>query len=339
MMCCRSPAVYSLEQEKQDCMQQLILPGFESHPSATEWSLFAAYLDSRQESCNAATLALYRAILAPFEQWRDGRPITAALMTEYLTRYRDHAFDTRKNVYRVLRRACAWLVATGVLQTDPFLGHTAPQPPRKIRKRRESYTREQVIRLVRASGPKAADRCRWTPDGFLEREQRQARALVLLLIDTALRAGEVCKLNCRHARAATLIVEGKGGHVDRAFISPTTQAYLYELAGDRADDDPLFRDRHGRRCSVRALRGILERLAARAEVVLPPRPLHAFRHYAAQQWVAAKIPDLAIRRLMRHESLRTTQIYTDQADEESLDTLHREASRIAALLTAADTEH
>jgi site-specific recombinase XerD len=109
---------------------------------------------------------------------------------------------------------------------------------------------------------------------------------------------------------------------------------LLELAGDRADDAPLFRDWNNRPCSTRGLRGILQRLARRAAVELPERPLHAFRHYAARQWVKAKVPDLVIRQLMRHEALSTTQIYTELSAEE-LAELHAEASAIPQLLDQA----
>ena len=46
------------------------------------------------------------------------------------------------------------------------------------------------------------------------------------------------------------------------------------------------------------------------QVAHPGGRLHAFRHYAARKWVKARILDLAIRQLMRHADLTTTQIYT-----------------------------
>jgi site-specific recombinase XerD len=69
-------------------------------------------------------------------------------------------------------------------------------------------------------------------------------------------------------------------------------------------------------------------------VALPERPLHAFRHHAARQWLKAGVPDLTIRQFMRHESLSTTQIYTE-LDPDELDELHARASPIAALMEQA----
>jgi site-specific recombinase XerD len=168
----------------------------------------------------------------------------------------------------------------------------------------------------------------------MAREALQGRALVLLLVDSALRAAETAGLSCGQVRGPRLLVRSKGGHYDAAFVSTATRAVLRELAGERPDTDPLFRDFNNRRCSTAGLRGIVQRLARRAGVPLPPRPVHAFRHYAARQWLKAGVPDLTIRQLMRHESLSTTQIYTE-LDPDELAQLHAEASPINDLMRRA----
>ncbi|HSH82258.1 MAG TPA: tyrosine-type recombinase/integrase, partial [Herpetosiphonaceae bacterium] len=77
-----------------------------------------------------------------------------------------------------------------------------------------------------------------------------------------------------------------------------------------------------------------KRLAERAGVTLPGRPLHAFRHYAAQNWVKERLSDLAIKQLMRHSSLVTTQIYT-RLDTDDLARLHEASSPVDRLLAQA----
>jgi site-specific recombinase XerD len=69
-------------------------------------------------------------------------------------------------------------------------------------------------------------------------------------------------------------------------------------------------------------------------VDLPPRPLHAFRHYAAREWLKAGLEDLAIQQLMRHSQLSTTAIYT-QLDDDELAELHAQASPVNRLLASA----
>jgi site-specific recombinase XerD len=131
-----------------------------------------------------------------------------------------------------------------------------------------------------------------------------------------------------------MIVMSKGGHEDSAFISPLTRSALLDLAGDRPDSDPLFRDKFLRRCTTRALRTCLKHLATRAGVPLVPRPLHAFRHLCARNWLKEGLGDLTIQQLMRHSSLNTTRIYT-QLDPAELAAIHGKASQIARLVARA----
>lgn len=312
---------------------QLVLPGFAPAPAPD--APIDAYLASRRR-CGPRTLALYRHVLTRFERWRAGRALSPMLVEAYLASYATRAQDTQHNIYRVLKTYCRWLHARGLCATDPFAGPAPVEPPRRTRQRRRTYTDAEVVALLRASGPAAGDRPRWAVGGPRAREQPQARVLVLLLIDSALRAEEVCRLTCAQARSDALIVVGKGGHEDRVFVTEATRAALAALAGSRPDADPLFRAWRGGACSVAALRGIVARLARRAGVDLPPRPVHAFRHYAAQGWAADGVPDLVIKRLMRHASLETTRIYTDGARDEAIAAVHARVSPIGRLVGAAE---
>lgn len=302
-----------------------------------------AFLTGRTDRCQPNTLATYRHYLQHYARWVGARsPYAAATIRGYIAvRQPVDRNDTLRNRVRFLRLLCAWLVEVGELEYSPFEGRDRVRTPVRKRARRDVYTEDEVVALLRATGPaqwklaeRVSNRRQWTPNGPLEREALQGRALVLLLVDSALRAAEAASLTCGAIRAALLDVRSKGGHLDKAFVSAETRAALLELAGDRADEAPLFRDWNNRPCSTRGLRGILQRLARRAAVELPERPLHAFRHYAARQWVKAKVPDLVIRQLMRHESLTTTQIYTELSPEE-LAKLHAEASTIPHLLAQA----
>lgn len=303
----------------------------------------AMFLAERTEICNATTLKLYGAILRHYDRWSAERPepYSPASIRAYLASGRGLAGDTQRNRGRYLKLFCAWLVERGVLAQSPFDGPNRVRVPPRKRARRKVYTEADVVKLLQATAPRQwkrgerrTTRQQWRPDGPMRREALQGRALVLLLVDSALRASEVCALTCGQVRADKLRVRSKGGHIDVAFVSEATRAVLLELAGDRPDDAPLFRNWKGGRCTPASLRAILRRVAHRAGVELPPRPLHAFRHHAARQWLKAKLPDLVIRQLMRHDDIRTTQIYTELDDDE-LAALHAEASPIAGLMERA----
>jgi site-specific recombinase XerD len=76
-------------------------------------------------------------------------------------------------------------------------------------------------------------------------------------------------------------------------------------------------------------------MAARAGVALVERPLHAFRHLTARDWLKSGLDDLTIRQLMRHSQLSTTRLYTE-LDATELAAIHARVSPVARLLAAAE---
>lgn len=302
------------------------------------------FLESRMDMCGRGTLVMYGAYLRHYARWvadQVGAPLEPVTIRAYIVSRRADANATLRNRVRHLRALCTWLVEQGELDHSPFNGRNRVMMPARKRTYRRTYFQADVVALLGATAPtqwkrgvRASTRRQWQPDGPLAREALQCRALVLLLVDSAMRAGEAVALTCGQVRGEQLCIRSKGGHLDVAFVRAETRIVLQELAGDRPASDALFRDWHNRPCTVRGLRGALVRLARRASVTLPPRPLHAFRHYAARQWVKAKLPDLVIKQLMRHENLATTQIYTVLETDE-LAALHAEASSIPLLLERA----
>jgi integrase len=307
-------------------------------------NLVALYLEAKAVTLMASTIAHYKYILERFVDWLEDRPLDGPTINAFLLELKAQGKSDwyRRNFHRTLKTFIYWLLDEEYIRSDPFRGRGRVQPIKLKRKRRRTYTEEEVIRLLTArpavswmKRKPALKRRQWRRDGPMVREDDQCRALVLLLIDSALRAAEVCRLNCGDIRASELVVISKGGHEDVAFVSATTRRVLLELAGERPDNDPLLRDWRGRRCTSRALRGMIERLAERADVDLPPRHVHAFRHFAAQVWARAKLPDVVIMKLMRHTSVETTRIYTAMGTED-LGRLHAAASPVDRLLALAD---
>jgi integrase len=267
--------------------------------------LIDAFVAGRADTCQVSTRATYRAYLRAYGRWAEARDWFApATVRGYLAGRRPiDANATLLNRARVLRLFCGWLAEQGLLDRSPFVGRDRVTMPSRKRARRVVWSRADVVALLRAAGPaqwkrgeRRQERRQWQPGGPMEREAAQARALVLLLVDSAMRVGEAAALRCGDVRRVRLIIRSKGGHYDPVFLTAETRAALRALAGERPDDAPLFRDFNNRACSVRGLRGIVQRAARRAGVALPERPVHAFRHYAARQWLRAGVPDLTIRR-------------------------------------------
>lgn len=317
-----------------------MLPQIRPTPE-TSSALIARFLTSRTETCNQASQDTYAAYVGGFATWLQGRPISSLTISAYLAdlRSRKLANATLGNAYRQLKTCCRWLLEHDLLDRDPFVGPGRVRPIPQKRKRRKVYTEEQVVTLLVTAQDRIAERLhaqkyRPSKNPYLLRDAQQSYALVLLLCDSALRAAEVCALDCGQIREEEMIVLSKGGHEDAAFMSALTRAALLELAEGRADDAPLFLDIDQGRCTTRALRGCVQRLAERAGVPLVPRPLHAFRHLCARQWLKAGLGDLTIMQLMRHSQISTTRLYTE-LDAVELAALHAKASPIARFVAAA----
>jgi len=302
----------------------------------------ALFLTACEDTCTVASRKTYRAYLNPFVSWLDGRVISPLTIGAYLAtlRARKLAAATCSCAYRIIKTYCRWMVEHGLLDGDPFVGVGRVKPQPHKRKRRKIYSDDQVIALLATSAVWIEEReaiaLRYPSENpYALRDAQQSRVLVLLLCDSALRAAEVCALSCGQIRSDEFIVLGKGGHEDAAFISPITRAALLALASSRPDADALFKDKFQKRCSTRALRSCLRHLAKRAGVPLVPRPLHAFRHLAARQWLKSGLGDLAIQQLMRHANIGTTRIYTDLGPAE-LAELHGKASPIARWVSQSE---
>lgn len=315
-----------------------------SPESRSPSALIGLFLDSRSDTCNPASIATYRAFLRPFRDFLNDRPISALTISAYLAEQRAKklAPATIGGSYRMIKTLCRWLVEHDLIERDPFVGAGRVRPIAQKRKRRRVYTEDQVVKMISTARDWIAEReevARWWPseNAYYLRDARQSYALILLLCDSALRAAEVCALDCGQIREDEMIVMSKGGHEDSAFISPLTRSALLDLASDRPDADPLFRDKFLRRASTRALRKCLAHLAKKADVPLVPRPLHAFRHLCARNWLKEGLGDLAIQQLMRHSSLNTTRIYTE-LDPAELAAIHGKASPIARLVARSKEE-
>jgi site-specific recombinase XerD len=301
------------------------------------------FLEDRALTCSKQTIKLYHHYLKQVDRWLKDTPITKQSMGDFLRSLKDRSLadETIRNYYRFLKAFCNFLFAEGLIDKNPFQGKDRIRIASARRKRMKTYSDNDIAKLLAVSKLEAANkrnknnkRRRWSDDGPLQRELAQAQALILLLCDSALRAGEVTRLNCGHVRQSELVVLSKGGHNDVAYITETTRLALIQLAGDRPENEPLFRNWEGDRCTTAALRNIIERTAIRAHISLPPRPLHAFRHYAARQWTKKGVNDLVIKDLMRHSQLSTTQIYTG-LDTDELNMIHAQASPVQHLLRLA----
>ena len=274
----------------------------------------------RQRQASPHTIAAYRntfrLLLGYAEEHIAKQPcrldlaeLDAALIAGFL----DHLEHTRGNSARTRNARLA-----AIHSLFRFAAHRHPE-------------HAEVIQRVLAIPPKRSDRALVT---FLDRDEtdallaapdrttwtgRRDHALLLLAIQTGLRASELTGLTCGdlHLTAgAHVSCHGKGRKDRITPLTAVTVAVLRVWLAERAGhpDDPLFPTSRGARLSHDALARRLSKHADTAAQICPSLrdkkiTPHVLRHTAAMGLLHAGVDTTVIALWLGHERVDTTQIY------------------------------
>jgi len=182
-----------------------------------------------------------------------------------------------------VRRFVAWQIVVGRLPADPFLGVKAPKADEPVV---DPLTDDQLRALIRA--------CAVPDHGRLDERLHHLRdeAIIRLMLETAIRAGEVVSLEIGDVDLAGGLVtvrRGKGGKGRVIPIGPATSLALDRYLTRRrhhrlADSADLWLGGQGKRFGYDGLGRALRRRAKTAGVE-GFRP-HRLRHTAAHRWLS-----------------------------------------------------
>ena len=287
--------------------------------------LVAFVADLRRQEVAPKTVASYRSDLTGFARWftdSTGEEFTAVAVTPTDVRdYKAHLRTIRRRqaatVNRrlaALRRFFSWAKATGRIGELPTEGVTGvPSAPRSPK----SLTKREVDRLLREAE---------------KAQNKRNLAILLLLRHTGLRVGELCNLRLGDVttseRKGSLLVRGKG---DKDRVLPLNADVRQALDAYRAvrptvSDDHLFIGQRGEPLQPEAIQLIVRKYAQRAG--LPWVTPHSLRHSFAKHVLDAGADLATVSRLLGHERLETTAIYT-QPTARDLDEAVRRLERDA----------
>jgi site-specific recombinase XerD len=245
--------------------------------------------------------------------------VTPLTVRQFFVSQQHLSASRQHQAYRTLKTFFRWCVEVGTLTETPLRGFTMRTP-----KTLPDVPTEDELRAVLAACPETLEGIR-------------NRALVLVLADSGLRAGEVLHLLVEDWRASDrgLFVRAGKGRKDRvSFIGPTTTRALKAWLARHPVPSPetfLFVDRQGRPVKSRHLVTILHRLSAKAGLPAHRRlHPHALRHFAATSWLRGGAGLDEVRRLLGHESLNTTLRYSSLVGAD-LQRAHRTAGAIERL--------
>jgi integrase/recombinase XerD len=274
----------------------------------------------RQRHASPQTVAAYRdaiRLLLAFAEQRTGRQPSeldlADVDVELVAAFLDHLERERGNSPRTRNARLAAIRSFFRFAALHHPEHAASVarvlaiPPKRFERCVITYLSEPEVDALLD----APDTSTWTG--------RRDHALLLVAVQTGLRASELTGLNCGDVQLDTgphLSCRGKGR---KQRVTPLTRATTRELRlwlDERAGqpDEPLFPTRQGRRLSRDALERRLAKhqaVAARAcsSLAVKKVTLHVLRHTAAMRLLHAGVDTAVIALWLGHEQVDTTVIY------------------------------
>lgn len=202
----------------------------------------------------------------------------------------------------------------------------------------EPFTRDEIEALLKA--------CEFKSEAKTDRRRRftmrrptalRDKAIILTLLDTGLRANELCSLRVADLDAKTGKVTvrhgvsggAKGGKARFVYLGKIARKAVWRYLADREDGNdlnaPLFTSKSDRSFNRDALRQLINDIGKKAGVnrTYP----HRFRHSMAISFLRAGGNLLTLKELLGHNSLEMVQRYARIADID-VEQAHRQASPV-----------
>jgi len=149
--------------------------------------------------------------------------------------------------------------------------------------------------------------------------------ILLVLLDTGIRSGELCGLKIRDVdlKSGKMNVLGKGSKERTCYLGNRVRQSLWRYIGDRDAGEPLFPVRGGRHLTAHQVWGIVSSIGKKANVA-NARP-HRFRHTFAIQFLRNGGDIFTLQMLLGHSSLEMVKHYAKLAAIDA-EQAHRRAS-------------
>ena len=204
-----------------------------------------------------------------------------------------------------LRRFFRYLAVEGKRLDDPMAGIEPPKLPKRLP---VVLKEDDVARLLRTPAPA----------GRTEFQRLRDRAILEVLYASGIRRAEVATLDLHDVDLDRRVmrVTGKGNKQRTVLINEAASDAMrrYLEHRPRTNDEAFFVGRRGTRLGVRAVWSIVKTVEKLSGLAVHATP-HVMRHSFATHLLENGADIMTIKELLGHESLATTQIYTNVSIE------------------------
>lgn len=287
---------------------------------------FAAALDgywlAKRGNLSDHTVAEYSVTYRRFAEFTGDRPLASIKATDvqqFLDQVRDRYGLGKKtvcNIWIALSSFYSW--AEKELNVEHIIRGHVEQPDYRL-PTIAPYTEIELRAMLGACQETAM----WeTRRGRMTRSPRpeylRDQAIITTLVDTGVRASELCDFEVRdyiQAQGRLLVRHGKGDKERVVFLGQVGRRTLWRYLATRVDagpKEPLFVTRTRQRIDRNNLGDTLKRIGQRAGVV--GVTVHRFRHTFAINFLRNGGSMLELQELLGHESMETVRIYAKLAE-------------------------
>jgi integrase len=231
----------------------------------------------------------YMEILGALAKYSEEWPKSGVVINEWLVSLDKYADTTVKMWFNYVNAAGKYIKKTCRIK-NPC--ETADRP-KVSKKRRRYFNSEEIMRIIEA--------CKYEQD----------RALVLTLIDSTARIGELAGITQKNVGDSWIDVKGKTG--ERRYRLDPKLCQLLKTIG--SDGRPIFKGRHERPADVNSLKHRVRRIIRRAGITCSKLGPHTLRHSGASLVARETGSALVVKALLQHDKIDTSMEYIHDVED------------------------
>lgn len=243
----------------------------------------------RGKRVKVETVRHYRDALGSLAKYEDEWPVSGMVINEWLASLNGYADATVRNWFNFVNSAGKYMKKAYKVD-NPC---ESADRPKVSKKRRRYFTAQEVVKIIRA--------CRFEQD----------KVLILTLIDSTCRIGELAGLEARNVGESWIDVKGKTG--ERRYRCDNVICNKLRELGDGGQ--PIFRGRDGGQADVVSLKHRVRRVIKEAGITGSKLGPHTLRHSGASLVAQETGSALAVKALLQHDKIDTSMEYIHDAED------------------------